>query len=668
MLPCSSQQGAAMIATSIGTSPVTIERARPPWERTVIGQSSSPRLASSPMRPFTPHSSRVMVPLRMDSMISACTGWIELEATVMSRTPRFSTTRTTWLRTSSPFLRWWCVARVMPSRRPARSIASCSVATTFRSPGFTRFKGRVARSPSGRAEYGSQYGTRRLPRQHSGISRPRLFLAMQDGLVRHGVHEALGVGRAQRPEGAFHDRCVDHLASEGDDAGAHLPGALDRLDDLQRVRDLLRLGSEDLVHDLDLARVHELLAGVAERLHELGLAPEPLHVLHVREDGVDGLDAGGLRGPRHAGARVHELLARLRPLDLHAGGVVLGAEREADEARRRARDLDGVDDAERALDRGEDAKAADLEPELLLQLGEERVESLDDLGRVGRGQAHAVRERGEHLAQVVLGPGGVEGVDTDEDLLVPLAVALEEAPHQPARRVLLAVRDRVLEVDDDGVAAEHGHVLQHGGHVPGHVQERPPEAMVVHVCLRVRSMKTVGMPPVLERCRSRPSPRISVSTISQVANTRASRRCPPSTSPDDLPPSTCRWQSIWPCSSGKMLPVSARSSSGPGTSCRWMRGRVMGSRAPVLIPRNVTSCTEPMADTTTAFFTPASCAKSTSRRCRLSPGAILMTNRRPCSTSLNQNPSISAAPHELASTPPPRAGAPSRGAPGSHSR
>src|SRR5215217_7245243 len=53
--------------------------------------------------------------------------------------------------------------------------------------------------------------------------------------------------------------------------------------------------------------------------------------------------------------------------------------------------------------------------------------------------------------------------------------------------------------------------------------------------------------------------------------------------------------------------------------------RGVGSLAPVLIPRNFTSRTDPTADTTTACFTPAASAKSTRRCCTLSPGAILMT-------------------------------------------
>src|SRR6266702_2503467 len=315
MLPCSSQQGAAMTATSTGTSPVMTERARPPWERTVMGQRSSPRLASSPMRPFTPHSRRVMVPLRMASMISAWTGWMELEASVTSRTPMFSSTRTTWLMTSSPLRRSWC-------------------------------------------------GTTRLPFHVSGSSRPSAFLAMEDGLVGQGVDEPLRVGGAQGAVGALHDRRVDHLPPQRDDPGPHLPRPLDRVDDLEGVVDLLGLGREHRVHHVDLARVDERLPRVAERLHQLGLSPQPLHVLHVGEDGVDGRDTGRLGGPHHACPRVHELVAGLGALDLHAGRVVLGAEGQPEQAGRALGDVDAGDDPERALDGGQDAEAPELEPAL----------------------------------------------------------------------------------------------------------------------------------------------------------------------------------------------------------------------------------------------------------------------------------------------------------------
>ena len=76
--------------------------------------------------------------------------------------------------------------------------------------------------PSGRREYGSRYGTSRLPRQESGISRPTPFLAMEDPLVRQRVDEPLRVRGAERAVGALHDRRVHHLPAERDDPGAHL--------------------------------------------------------------------------------------------------------------------------------------------------------------------------------------------------------------------------------------------------------------------------------------------------------------------------------------------------------------------------------------------------------------------------------------------------------------
>jgi len=95
-----------MKATSTGTCPLTIERARPPWLRTMIGRSSSPLLASSPIRPFTPVSQRVTTPLRMYGIISACTGWTELEAMVRSRRPIASHSCTTRFSNRSPLRRW----------------------------------------------------------------------------------------------------------------------------------------------------------------------------------------------------------------------------------------------------------------------------------------------------------------------------------------------------------------------------------------------------------------------------------------------------------------------------------------------------------------------------------------------------------------------------------
>ena len=148
-----------MKATSTGTSSVTSMRARPPCERTTIGKSSSPLVASSPMRPLTPVSHRVTTPLRIAGMISACTGWTELDAMQMSRNPIASSSWTTRFSSTSPLRRWWCVAMVMPSRRPDFSMAARSDGRILLSPGFRRTSGRVARSIVGIRENGSRYGS-----------------------------------------------------------------------------------------------------------------------------------------------------------------------------------------------------------------------------------------------------------------------------------------------------------------------------------------------------------------------------------------------------------------------------------------------------------------------------------------------------------------------------
>ena len=54
-----------MKAASTSTSPVTRDRARPPWLRTMMSHFSSPLLTIWAMRPLTPVSMRVMTPLRM---------------------------------------------------------------------------------------------------------------------------------------------------------------------------------------------------------------------------------------------------------------------------------------------------------------------------------------------------------------------------------------------------------------------------------------------------------------------------------------------------------------------------------------------------------------------------------------------------------------------------
>ena len=148
-----------MKATSTGTSSVTSIRARPPCDRTTMGKSSSPFVASSPIRPLTPVSHRVTTPFRIAGMISAWTGWTELDAMQMSRNPISSSSFTIRFSSTSPLRRWWWVAIVIPSRRPDFSIAARSDASTLLSPGLRRTSGLVARSIVGIRENGSRYGS-----------------------------------------------------------------------------------------------------------------------------------------------------------------------------------------------------------------------------------------------------------------------------------------------------------------------------------------------------------------------------------------------------------------------------------------------------------------------------------------------------------------------------
>ena len=53
-LPTQSLVGAAMKAMSICTSPPSMARGRPPWERMIAGVGSLPAETTSPMRPRIP--------------------------------------------------------------------------------------------------------------------------------------------------------------------------------------------------------------------------------------------------------------------------------------------------------------------------------------------------------------------------------------------------------------------------------------------------------------------------------------------------------------------------------------------------------------------------------------------------------------------------------------
>src|SRR5438445_66222 len=72
------------------------------------------------------------------------------------------------------------------------------------------------------------------------------------------------VVEAQHPAGALHDWQIDQLAAEGDRALACGLRLLERVDDAPSVLDLGRARAEDLVEDVDLARMEGRLPREAE--------------------------------------------------------------------------------------------------------------------------------------------------------------------------------------------------------------------------------------------------------------------------------------------------------------------------------------------------------------------------------------------------------------------
>src|ERR1035441_1158190 len=109
----------------------------------------------------------------------------------------------------------------MPSLSPHFSKAARSEGSNLLSSGLQRTKRRVARNISGSRLHGSKYGLSVLPRHVAGISRPRLFFAM-DHLVRKVVLDhSKSYAFPYRPYGTGDDGGIDHLSLHRDDSSAH---------------------------------------------------------------------------------------------------------------------------------------------------------------------------------------------------------------------------------------------------------------------------------------------------------------------------------------------------------------------------------------------------------------------------------------------------------------
>src|SRR4051794_8238269 len=283
-------------------------------------------------------------------------------------------------------------------------------------------------------------------------------------------------------------RVVLHLAVDH----VHAAAVGDRLDHLPREGDLLGIGREDLLGDVDLDRVQRPRADAAheERRAELRLAA--VDVADVAERPVEREDAGRRAGVDHAPERVvPEVLLRARPGRLGVGGVrvaqhavagVPAADARRLHAPRRGQvrrphahalharaggcDLLDVGDAERRLeDRVDEDRALDARARL--ELGEQPVDVVDvpralDLG--DHDDLEPVADLGHERRYVVERPRRLERVHARPQGAIAEVDRAADADEALARGNLAVDRNGVLEVAEQDVAAR-GEVGQLAGHL-----------------------------------------------------------------------------------------------------------------------------------------------------------------------------------------------------------
>ena len=127
-------------------------------------------------------------------------------------------------------------------------------------------------------------------------------------------------------------------------------------------------------------------------------------------------------------------------------------------------DLVDVHHALGHLDLGLDADAANLEPPVHLDLGQEHVEHIHVVGLVGLGQHDGVQVPAralDDLDHVAVEPLGVDAVDADAgDLAGPVEVLEGLDDHLPGLDLLVG-GDAVLEVEEDVVGVALAAALEH---------------------------------------------------------------------------------------------------------------------------------------------------------------------------------------------------------------
>ncbi len=281
---------------------------------------------------------------------------------------------------------------------------------------------------------------------------------------RHGspVVDPGGTRPLEDSLGLCDQRCVDHLAVDGEHTAVLGHGVLSGGEDAFGPVDLGRVGGERLVDDRHLRRVDSHLAVEPQVAGELGVLGETVGVLEVGVECVDDVDIRLGRRQHHPFAGVQYLGARPSPGKPRGRGEVLGSKQEG-VGRLDSGDGRRVEHTPRCL---EQCEHRDVESVLAERVGDPP----DVRGTVDLREHHAVGGSVE-CAQVGV-TAAVECVDPHTDLGVGLQVGHSRGDRLPGH--LLPVRDNgVLQVEHHDVGPGVGCLLKQVGSVTRREQHAP---------------------------------------------------------------------------------------------------------------------------------------------------------------------------------------------------
>src|SRR5215470_16837386 len=231
-------------------------------------------------------------------------------------------------------------------------------------------------------------------------------------------------------------------------------------------------GREGPVDDVDLARVQDPFAVVAERGGAGGRFGQAVEVTDRQVGPVDRRQPVAARRHQDPEQRVvvgigAHVPGGLRPHPQRphadAGHEVGRAEHQRPQPGRRGRDLVHRRQPPRVLDLRLDADPAGLVPGVLLDLAQHEIQPDHVAGPGDLGQDEGVQATpggGHHLGHVAIGPPGGGVVDPDRHQLAAPAAGVQRGDHVAPGRLLGRRGDRVLEIEEHLVGGEAAGLVQ----------------------------------------------------------------------------------------------------------------------------------------------------------------------------------------------------------------